>query len=279
MADGQPGGNTAPPVVVQVLIAAELATVWSFLSDGTRFASWIGAFGGAGPLPGTAIEPRVGGTLRVAYPPGNIFARGEITELEEHRRIVFTWGYEGGDPAMPPGASRVEISLRPHDGGTLVVLTHEGLPTEETRRGHAGGWTHYVTMLAREAASAEHGERLANATDRWFSAWAERCDADRRRLLSECCEPTVRLRSTFACTDSLDELSAHIANGQRQMPGLSLQPEGPVQQLFGYGHVAWKACTADGATFIRGRSFLTLSRAGKLQQVVSFQDPAPRPNG
>src|SRR5262249_6933743 len=109
--------KTAPPdradaeaVVVHMSIAAAPATVWSFMSDGAKFASWIGAFAGQGPAEGTRIDPRVGGELRVCYPGGHA-AVGKITAMEPPRRIAFTWGYEQQTHGIAPGASQVEITL------------------------------------------------------------------------------------------------------------------------------------------------------------------------
>ena len=44
---------------------------------------------------------------------------------------------------LPPGASTVIITLEPAAGGTMVHLTHEGLPGEQ-EASHGVGWTHYL---------------------------------------------------------------------------------------------------------------------------------------
>jgi uncharacterized protein YndB with AHSA1/START domain len=263
-------------VTVSVLIAAEPETVWRFLSDGDRFGAWIGAFAGQPPLPGTAVEPHVGGTIRVSYPtaePGKTTAaRGEITAMEPLKRVAFSWGYEAGTHGLKPGASQVEITLHPEAGGTRVCLRHTGLPGREAAQGHFSGWKHYLAMLARQASETQQAESLPGVIDTYFRAWREADDAVRRQLLDASCEPDVSIRSFWACTDGVDELSAHIANGLRQMPGMTLRQEGPAQHLHGYARVGWAVQTPDDKRVMGGTNMLRLSPRGRIALAVSFAE-------
>lgn len=58
-----------------------------------------------------------------------------------------TWGWENND-AVPPGSTIVEITLTPDGPGTILHLRHSGLPTEEEKRSHQGGWNQYTGKLA-----------------------------------------------------------------------------------------------------------------------------------
>ena len=58
---------------------------------------------------------------------------------------------------MPPGSSLVEIDLIDQADGTLVRLTHSGLPDEEARANHGKGWAHYLDRLAVAAAGGDPG--------------------------------------------------------------------------------------------------------------------------
>lgn len=256
-------------VVVSVLIAAAPETVWRFLSDPERFAAWLGAFAGQAPLPGTRVEPRVGGAVRVEYPGGHV-ACGMITAVEPLRRVAFTWGYEVGHADFGPGSTQVEILLRAVEGGTLVELRHSGLPSRAEAQGHFGGWKHYLAMLARMASAGQHAETLSRVTEAYFAAWSEADGAARRRLLEACCEPDVRVRTAWACTDSIDELSAHIANGQKHMPGMTLKADGAPQVVHGSARVAWVVVTPDGAAALRGVNFMTMALGGRIRALTSF---------
>ncbi len=263
----------ADVVAVDVTIDAELATVWSFLSDPERFRLWIGAFAGMPPLPGTRIDPRVGGSIAVEYPGGSL-AQGAITAVEPQRRIEFTWGYSGGPVTdMPPGSTRVEIWLTPTEFGTHVELRHYGIPTEEARQGHRGGWTHYLTMLAREASAAQRSPTLAGIFADYFAAWGEPDSARRLALLERSCDAMVQVRTQYACTDSLAALSEHMANAQRHMPGLSLRMRGAPQALHGYARVGWEVATPDGQIVMSGENFARQALNGRIRALASFENP------
>ena len=130
----------------EVRIEAPLDVVRSYFTDPARLTLW---------WPARAdIDPRGGGRMRLEFdrpgaPPD--VAIGEIMELSE-RRIVFTWGFQA-DPDLPPGASRVEITLEPVETGTIVRLAHHGLPEAQAEQ-HDQGWAFFLGRLA-VAATAE----------------------------------------------------------------------------------------------------------------------------
>jgi uncharacterized protein YndB with AHSA1/START domain len=97
---------------------------------------------------------------------GEHVARGEYLELDPPHRVVFTWGWEGGD-AVPPGSSTVEITLTEQAGGTLVRLEHRDLPEAE-RASHGHGWDHYLERLVVAAAGGDTGP------DPWAEEGADR---------------------------------------------------------------------------------------------------------
>jgi uncharacterized protein YndB with AHSA1/START domain len=67
--------------------------------------------------------------------------------------------------STPPGSSTVEITLTPADGGTLVRLTHSGLPSTEAAEAHGHGWDQYMPRLAIAATGGDPGaDPNANAT-------------------------------------------------------------------------------------------------------------------
>ena len=66
-------------------------------------------------------------------------AVGEYREVRRPERLVFTWQWEGKSE-MTGGESLVEIDFLEDGDGTEVVLTHTGLPSEESRVSHEHGW-------------------------------------------------------------------------------------------------------------------------------------------
>ena len=131
------------PLRHEVRIEAPPEIVHRYFTDPERLVQWWPSE--------AAIDARPHGALRLRFvrsDGGVDVARGEFVELSP-QRIVFTWGFDG-DPDLPPGASRVEVTLEPDGAGTLVRLEHHGLP--DTRRGqHDQGWAHFLGRL-REVA-------------------------------------------------------------------------------------------------------------------------------
>ncbi|MCA9243837.1 MAG: SRPBCC domain-containing protein [Phycisphaerales bacterium] len=265
----RPGEFTAH---ASITIGADPEIVWRFLSEPERFGAWIGAYAGAPPLPGTSIDPRVGGKVRVQYPGDGMFASGEFVEIDPPNRVVLTWGYEHGSHGIGPGESRIEITLTPVANGTRVDLRHSGLPDDDAARGASGGWTHYLTMMARQAAAAQYEPNLAQSVDAYFAAWSEPDAGNRRALLDTCCEADVAMRGAFAMTSGVDALSSHIAGALMHMPNMRLTADGAPQQMHGFARFRWTVNTPDGKVVMRGANFARLSRTGQFMEIVSFGD-------
>jgi uncharacterized protein YndB with AHSA1/START domain len=99
------------------------------------------------------LEPRNGG--RFAVDIGSNHARGSFVDVVRPERVVFTWGWEGSD-LVPPGSSTVTFIFEAKGEGTLVRLTHSGLPSGEDLR-HSHGWDHYLGRLTKAAVGIDPG--------------------------------------------------------------------------------------------------------------------------
>jgi uncharacterized protein YndB with AHSA1/START domain len=131
---------------VEKRIAARPSDVYAYLTDAVRWARWQGT--------SAEIEAIPGGLVRLALADGST-AEGRFVELVQDRRVVFTWGWQGS-PTVPPGSSTVEIELAADGDGTLLRLTHRGLPPEDLVI-HEIGWEHYLPRLAIAAAGGDPG--------------------------------------------------------------------------------------------------------------------------
>ncbi len=125
----------------EIRIAARPEVVFSYFVDPEKMIQWKGI--------SAVLDPRPGGLYRVDI-NGRDVARGEYLEVLPHRRVVFTWGWEGEGVSVKPGQSTVEVTLEPDGDGTLVRLRHYGLEGE-ARKSHAEGWVHYLARLASAA--------------------------------------------------------------------------------------------------------------------------------
>ena len=131
----------------EVRIDASPEDIFPFFIDAAKMVRWQGR--------SVSLDARPGGVYRVDVNGTNI-ARGEYVEVTPNSRVVFSWGWEGEDSAVPPGSSRVEITLTPDGDGTIVRLRHTGLP-EDQRDAHLEGWTHYMDRLAVAGAGGDPG--------------------------------------------------------------------------------------------------------------------------
>jgi uncharacterized protein YndB with AHSA1/START domain len=129
-------------VVEQTLrIAARPETVWQYWTDPQLIRDWWGA---------ADLDPRPGGTCRIESASGGVM-RGEFLELVPYERIVFSFGWEptDGAPPIPPGSTRVEVSLVAHEGDTVVTVRHT-IPADQAEL-HRSGWAAHLPLLAAAA--------------------------------------------------------------------------------------------------------------------------------
>jgi uncharacterized protein YndB with AHSA1/START domain len=152
------------PVEVTVLVPAMPSDVFGFFTDPVRYVQWMGSE--------ADLEPVPGGVYRVRMADG-FSAAGRFVEVAFPRLVAFTWGFaddeaasrtkrgEGGGPggagAMPAGSTRVTVTLREADGGTLLTLRHENLPSDALREGHDVAWNTYLPRLVVRAAGGDPG--------------------------------------------------------------------------------------------------------------------------
>lgn len=98
------------------------------------------------------VDLRVGGgyALRMLDEDGEPHTvAGEYREVERPRRLVYTWCWQEGGPE-PDHVSLVSVEFRADGSRTAVVLEHSGLPSEESRLAHGGGWGGALESLARQ---------------------------------------------------------------------------------------------------------------------------------
>jgi uncharacterized protein YndB with AHSA1/START domain len=139
------------PLVVrrETQIAAPAATVFAFLTDPDKILSWMGA------EVTTEVHP---GGLYLVKGVGNRAraARGAFREVVPVHRLAYSFGWEGSEE-VPPASSLIEIDLIDRDGGTLLRMTHSGLPNAAQCAAHDRGWAHYMGRLAIAATGRNPG--------------------------------------------------------------------------------------------------------------------------
>jgi uncharacterized protein (TIGR03086 family) len=146
-------GDFAMPFEKAVVVPLDPADTFALITEPDRLRRWMTV--------AACVDLRAGGEYRWTVTPGHT-AAGTVVDIDPGRRVVYSWGWEGGgEPA--PGASTVTITLTPVDGGTEVRLIHDGLTDEQAAR-HAEGWNHYLDRLV---AAGAHGDA---GPDEWAAA-------------------------------------------------------------------------------------------------------------
>jgi uncharacterized protein YndB with AHSA1/START domain len=139
----------------EIRIDAEPETVFAFFTEPELLLRWKGVDAQLDPVPG--------GTYRVVMHDRRTVL-GRYVVVEPPTRLVFTWGFDGEDPLVAPGASTVEVTLAPDGDGTLVRLIHRDLPAP-AREVHARGWAHYLDRLQTAARGGDPGPDPWASTD------------------------------------------------------------------------------------------------------------------
>ena len=83
--------------------------------------------------------------------PGTCAAEGVYQEIVPPTRIVLTWCWTDGPPEEPRDGitSLVTFELASDGDGTILTLTHEGLPNQAQADSHEAGWREALERLVR----------------------------------------------------------------------------------------------------------------------------------
>jgi len=120
---------------------AKRELVFTALSHAEHLQKWMCPAGFT--VPKAEAELRIGGRFRVEMlsPEQELFVvTGVYRVIEPPTRLAFTWMWEPKH-TMPGIETSVLIELAAQGGGTLLTMTHSGLPSVEERDSHEHGWT------------------------------------------------------------------------------------------------------------------------------------------
>ena len=117
-------------------VAVSPASVFRYLTESDLWARWQGER--------AELDPTAGGLFRVTMSDGQT-VEGQFVDVKPDARVVVSWGWHG-HPRMPPGTTTVEFDLIPDGSGTIVRVTHRGLPAEDLQI-HRQGWEAFLPRL------------------------------------------------------------------------------------------------------------------------------------
>jgi uncharacterized protein YndB with AHSA1/START domain len=240
-------------------IGAPVDVVFGYFTDSTLWAAWWG--------PGSAIEARPGGQVKIVH-PGGVEVAGEVLAVDPPTRIVFTYGYRTGDQMPKEGGSQVTIALEPVGTSTRLRLEHLFAETAQ-RDAFVQGWRYQLSVFATVIADRLHAG-AADTVDAWFGAWSNPDGTTRDAAIERIGSPAIRFRDRFSLVSGTDDLKAHLAAVHRFMPGMRLTREGGIRHCQGTVTADWVARAADGTERGRGLNVFTLGGDGRIVDVVGL---------
>jgi uncharacterized protein YndB with AHSA1/START domain len=95
------------------------------------------------------LDLRPGGFYRFTVGDGSKVwcIHGSYLEVKPPERVRFTWLWEDDPVHGDSGDTVVTVDFHEREGGTEVVLSHEGFASERSRQEHDQGWAECLEAL------------------------------------------------------------------------------------------------------------------------------------
>jgi uncharacterized protein YndB with AHSA1/START domain len=121
--------------------------VFAMWSDPEHMKHWMGPANFS--CPEAQIDFRVGGAYRAMIKSeehGENWFGGIYREIDEDKRLVFTFAWENDDPSTGI-ETLVTITFEEHNGKTVQTFHQRPFKDVERRDSHVGGWTEAFDKL------------------------------------------------------------------------------------------------------------------------------------
>ena len=138
------------PLIVRKTISAPRARIFAAFSNADSMSRWFTPSADIA-FHILAFDFRAGGRYRFRYtmPDGRQPVVGGIYEaIEKPEKIACTWVWEAPDP-LADVPMRVTFDFSEHAGGTDIVITHHGIPSDQVCSIHEDGWERALVSLER----------------------------------------------------------------------------------------------------------------------------------
>ena len=134
---------------MSALVPASCERTFRAWTDPADIVRWWGRPWGM-TVPSAEVDLRVGGAYRIVMRSPlrrEVGVVGTYHEIERPARLVYTLAWERGGWRSREMLITVEFADR--GGQTEIVLTHENMSSETSRRFHRAGWRWGVKRLAK----------------------------------------------------------------------------------------------------------------------------------
>jgi len=154
LARNKPAGRT---LTLERIFDAPIDLVWRCWTEQEHLEKWSRPRGFT--IPQSCGDLRPGGRWHVTMRSADghdLGLGGEYREIVPMQRLVMThvWDAEGGRPGPQ---TLVTVSFEDLGGRTKVTLVQSGFDSEESRKGHEGGWSECFDILAEHLAAPRSG--------------------------------------------------------------------------------------------------------------------------
>ncbi|MEC4677669.1 MAG: SRPBCC domain-containing protein [Nitrospirota bacterium] len=143
-------------ILLERTFNASRERVFQAWTEADQIKQWFGPEGVV--VNAAEVDFRVGGAFRIEMIISEdemVVHSGEYQEITPPSRLVYSWLLDGqtcGGSEGQYGETQVTVEFEECDGGTLVRLRHEGLPSEQARKGHEYGWKGCLDKLVSHLA-------------------------------------------------------------------------------------------------------------------------------
>ena len=124
-------------LVVRRVVKASPARVFEAWTTHAQLRAWWGPRGVT--CNDAAVDLRVGGRYRIGnlLPDGKVIViEGVFEVIERPSKLVYTWQVDGG----PVERVTVRFDAKEDETSTDIVVVHDGIRDEATKRTHEQGW-------------------------------------------------------------------------------------------------------------------------------------------
>lgn len=153
--------------VIERVINASQETLFELWTDTEKIKSWLVDEAELDPRPGGIFNLRMGGKVVEGEKASKLAMNGHFLVLEPHSHLEFTWGFAEERIGVPPESSTVAVDFIPQATGTLVRISHSGLPEgrDSSPFSERKGWNIMIEHLEKAATTETIVvERLINAS-------------------------------------------------------------------------------------------------------------------
>lgn len=137
-------------LVIERTFAADVSTVFSFVTETEHLLKWWGPEGMSVPVHQLDLtRPGAWDSNMVNAEGGKHKVSGEVIAVDPPHSVEFTWGWHDENDERGHN-SRVRFEVKSNgSGGSHFKMIHSDLADEESANNHNGGWTSSFRKLER----------------------------------------------------------------------------------------------------------------------------------